>query len=272
MRSHLLDREAAPARSDVRELLVVWQHPVSRTLVPIGRLSHDDDGFHFSYTRAASQVQDFRPLPGLGDLWMRYSSQALPAIFRQRVMEADRPDFTQYVASLGLAPEMATPWEQIVRSGGSRAGDTLQFMEIPRVSEGRALARFLASGVRHIPNQTRVLSGQSVHVTTEEHEDALRALAPGAMVDLVPEDGNEYDRCATLVTRAGVPVGYVPQLLSASVRRLLTSHETQARVVRVNGPSAPPHLRLVLDLDTPVDQDFQFDVEGDWDPLSTEVD
>lgn len=271
MRSHLLDREAAPARSDVRELLVVWQHPVSRTLVPIGRLSHDD-GFHFSYTRAASRVEDFRPLPGLGDLRVRYSSQALPAIFRQRVMESDRPDFAQYVASLGLAPETATPWEQIVRSGGSRAGDTLQFMEIPRVTAGRARARFLANGVRHIPNQTRLIGGQAVRVTAEEHEDALRALAPGTTVDLVAEDGNEHDRCATLVTRAGVPIGYVPQLLSASVRRLLASRETQAQVVRVNGPAAPAHLRLVLDLDTPVDQEFQFDVEGDWDPLSTEAD
>jgi hypothetical protein len=126
---------------DVRDLLVLWQHPDTRELVPIGRFTYDGHTYTYDYTRAAATVADLRPLPGLDDLNHHYVSERIPAVFAQRVMQEDRPDFAEYVDTLGLDRVTATPWEQIVQSGGMRAGDTLQFMQVPRVIDGRALAR-----------------------------------------------------------------------------------------------------------------------------------
>ncbi len=127
-------------RPEVRDLLVLWQHPETRGIIPIGRFAHAGDGYSFAYTRAAATVGDFRPLPGLEDLHRRHVSDRLPPVFGQRVMEPDRPDYVEYLHTLGHVPSQATPWEQIVHSGGARAGDTLQFMPVPRVTDGRAFS------------------------------------------------------------------------------------------------------------------------------------
>ena len=189
-------RPDAPDAPAERVLLVLWQHPVTHEIVPIGRFTHDD-GFSFRYTRAAASVPDFRPLPGLGDLNRTYRSDQLPAVFEQRVMEPTRPDYADYLRDIGLDPAHATPWEQIVNSGGERAGDTLQFMQIPAVINGRARARFLVSGVRHVPGPDRVIAGRTVRVTDTQHENALRSLHPGQSLRVEAERGKP-GRCLRL--------------------------------------------------------------------------
>lgn len=265
----VLDRQlASPDASEVHDLLVLWQHPQTREIVPIGRFTNDGANFAFSYTRAAATIEGFRPLPGFADLHHRYISDRLPPVFGLRVMGSERPDFNEYINSLGLDPERASPWEQIVHSGGQRAGDTLQFMQVPTVTGSHARARFLANGVRHIPETTRVVNGRSITVTSDQHEEALRSLSPGAQILVAAEIGNGLDTCACLVTSAGVPLGYVPRVLSTSIRRLMSAAPVTLTVVRVGAPQTPSHLRLVLDLDVRVSPGFQFDPEGLWEPLS----
>lgn len=268
--STVLDRSALAADSPVsRELLVLWQHPETREIVPIGRFSHDGKTYCFVYTRAAATVPNFRPLPGLDDLGRRYETDRLPAVFRQRVMDPERPDYPDYLNSLGLDPAHATPWEQIVHSGGTRAGDTLQVMQVPTVAGGRARARFLANGVRHIPDRTRTISGHSVSITSEQHEAALRRLQPGDKVRVEREDDNPRDPRASLLTAEGVPLGYVPWALSSGVRSLMQTGALFAAVARIGDPSTPPHVRLVMDLDVPAPEGFEFDPDGRWEPLVT---
>ncbi len=264
----VLDRSSSADAPQARDLLVLWQHPETREIIPIGRFGHDGDTYTFAYTRAAADVKGFRPLPGLGDLSRRYVTDRIPAVFDQRVMESDRPDYAEYLASLGLDPADATPWEQIVESGGARAGDTLQFMQVPTVVDGRARARFFANGVRHIADGNRVVGGRSFHVTAEDHEVALRSLSMGDVVLIEIEDDNPADVCACLITTDGVPVGWVPRALSASVRRLLEAGHVFAVVARIGDPGTPSHLRLVLNLSVEAPSDFQFDVYGRWEPLA----
>lgn len=264
----VLDRPSTgPVESEVRDLLVLWQHPETREIVPVGRFANDGANFTFAYTRAAGTIQGFRPLPGMGDLHRQHVSNRLPPVFGQRVMEPDRPDYIEYLGSLGLDPSRATPWEQIVHSGGTRAGDTLQFMQTPTVTNGQARARFFASGMRHIPLDDRSIAGRVVRVSTEEHEAALRSLTPGTSLLVESEDDNQEDHCASLVTSEGVPLGYVPRVLSASIRELMSAEPVTTTVVRVGGPGTPPHLRLVLDLDVPAPSGFEFDPDGLWEPI-----
>ncbi|MGO1316607.1 MAG: hypothetical protein ACTMIR_06185 [Cellulomonadaceae bacterium] len=251
---------------------MLWQHPSEREIIPIGRMTYDGEAYGFDYTVAASRIQHFRPLSGLGRFGEHFENPVLPAIFRQRIMDTARPDFGNYATSLGLTTETATPWEQIVQSGGERAGDTLQFMQIPDVVNGQARARFLVSGVRHIPesrHQLRV-GGRDIEVSHAEHESALASLRPGSAVTLLAEDDNPKDPQAMLVSGSGTPLGWVPRLLAPAVRDLQVHQgDLSACVVRVNGPSSPPHLRLVLDLDAPAPQGFSFDPDGMWEPFSS---
>ena len=264
----VLERPRPLPNVQTDELLVMWQHPETREIIPIGRFSRRDNRYFFAYTVAAAAISGFRPLPGLDDLNRRYESPRIPAVFDQRVMSSDRPDYAEYLATIGLVD--ATPWEQIVASGGRRAGDTLQFMPLPTVVEGRAHSRFLANGISHIPERARRLPRGEVLVSREEQEAALRSLVPGDLIQLEPELDNPEDTAAVLLTIRGVPVGWVPRAMSASVRELLDVAPREVLVHRVNGPSAPFHLRLALDLNTPVPPGFTFDREGRWEPLGTQ--
>lgn len=264
----VLERHSTSGDAGVHDLLVLWQHPETREIIPIGRFGHHGDSYCFAYTRAAAGVPGFRPLPGLAELDRRYNRNSIPVVFGQRVMDRDRPDFAGYARSLGLDPTLATPWEQIVRSGGRRAGDTLQFMPVPVVVNRRAQARFLVNGVAHIPDEPRTLGGRTIHVTQSRQEEALQSLAQGSTVLIQAEDGNPRDPDACLVTVHGLPVGWVPRALSAGVRELLASGPIPATVLRVAEPGTPSHVRLALDLDVPSPPGFDFDRAGRWEPLA----
>ncbi|MCT1458957.1 hypothetical protein M3G03_05295 [Aestuariimicrobium sp. p3-SID1156] len=268
MRSTVLDRpiRGLPQRG-VSDLLVLWQHPGTREIVPIGRFAFDGEVYNFGYTRAAAEVDSFRPLLGFNSLTQSYSSRAMPAVFNQRIMSVDRPDFADYLATLGL-PTDASPWEQIVESGGGRAGDTLQFLPMPHVSDGRARARFFANGVRHVPGHRAELENGEVIVTGEEQERAIRQLHTGSSLALSPELSNPVDPDATLLTCEGVPVGWVPRVLSSSVRELHQNGATTVRVHRVSDSPEPSHTRLVLELDVPAPPGFLFDRPGNWSLLA----
>jgi hypothetical protein len=265
----LLDRHVATAGGPkVRELLVLWQHPDTREIVPIGRFDYNGQTYCFAYTRAAATIDGFRPLPGLGDLHRRYVSPRMPSVFSQRVMAPDRPDYAAYLRTIGLDSEHATPWEQIVYSGGSRAGDTLQFMQLPEVVDGRARARFLVNGIRHVPGEVRTLVGREITVAADQHEAILGNLETGDVLSVVAESSNPKDPSAALILADGVPIGWLPRVLSSSVRELLERGAVGVSVVRLGEPGTPPHLRLVLDLDVAVPDDFVFDRDGLWEPLS----
>ncbi|MFH8250521.1 hypothetical protein ACH3VR_09180 [Microbacterium sp. B2969] len=268
MPSHtLLEASASSVDPPAQELLVLWQHPLSREILPVGRLSFNGTTYGFDYTVAASRIEGFRALSGLGMLGQHTDSALLPAIFRQRVMEPTRPDFAAYVGTLGLSAADATPWEQILESGGGRAGDTLQFMEMPVVRGGYARARFFANGVRHIPGHVAVIAGHTLVTSEENHEHALQSLAPGDIVSVVAEEANKVDSQAALVTASGTPIGWVPRLLAPAFRRLLSSRPVELSVVRRNGPESPSHLRLVLELNAAAPSGFTFDPAGDWNAI-----
>lgn len=258
-----------PQSQALRSLLVLWQDPRDRSIQVIGQLGRHEAGYSFSYSRCALEINGFRPLPGLRDLATIYYSETLFPVFSQRVMSPSRPDYVTYLSSLGLAPDEDTPWEQILRSGGVRESDTLQFMELPLVSAGAVRATFLVNGVRHIPSRPMVVRGAALDVSAHAHESALASIHSGEELLLLEEDNNPRSVNATLVAnRAGVPLGYVPEVLALGVRELLRNGRVEVRAVRVNGPEVPPHIRLVTRLTAEAQNVFSFDPAGRWDPLA----
>lgn len=252
-----------------QRLVVTWQHPHSRSILPVGLLKKEWDGYSFVYLRAASEIEGFRPFIGFADLTKRYSSPELFPLFAQRAMDPRRPDFERYVSELGVEPE-ASPWEQIVKSGGGREGDTLQLFPVSEVSDGAFVCWFLVHGIRHLKTKSVDLRGEIKGPYSDAGlEDVLGALAPGDGLDLVPEDSNDFTPDAVLVsTSSGEPLGYVPELLLEPLGRAMRTGRPQVNVESINPPEAGWHLRILAKLSvSPVDG-FDF-LEGQyWETLA----
>ena len=93
------------AHMTTHHLFVTWRHP-DGLIHPVGRLtrsvSGEDEQYGFVYLKNAETLDDFHPLPGFPDLYRSYSHDELFPLFRARQMPRQRPDYAEYVETLGL--------------------------------------------------------------------------------------------------------------------------------------------------------------------------
>ena len=226
------DVTAWDAGRSMGRLVVAWQHPESRLISPVGLLEHGS-GYRFSYLRRAVGLSGFQPFLSFPEWERQYTSPTLFPLFAQRIMSPRRPDFSQFLRQLDL-DEDATPWEQLARSEGRSSGDTVQVFPIPPVqSDGSTVCLFLVHGIRHLNH------GQ------------LPDLRHGEPLTLRDVPTNPFDPAAVQVrTEGGKQLGFVPNLLLqhlAVIRAMPTA--VGLTVEHVNGPEAPPHLRLLARLE-----------------------
>ena len=252
-------------------LVVAWQHPGTRKIHPVAWLSYDGRSFRFAYIRNALTVDGFRPLLGFDDFRGTYRSERLFPLFAQRAMDARRPDFGRFVASLGLEGQVPEPWEQIARSQGRRRGDTLQFLPEPEVGGETLSYRFLVNGVRHVHEEPLYPDGREIQVSREDVESALASLKPGAALRLVREPLNMKNARAIIVAGpGGTPVGWVPDLLLDDMHRLMSSADVRVAAEHVNGADAPSHMRLLATLTARPAGEFRFFTGPEWAVLAPE--
>lgn len=236
-----------------RRMIVAWQHPDSRAILPIGILERGEHQYRFSYLETIHEIDGFRPLLGFADLERRYERQTLFHLFAQRAMSPRRPDYVRYVAELGLTPEDHEPWELLARSHGTREVDHLQLFPVPEVVDGTVRCPFLVHGIRHAPG------------SQEDHDLTIRRLAPGERLHLIPEPGNPANPAAVLVaTEDHEVIGWVPDLLLHDLHRLLSVAQVETRVLRANGPEAPAHLRVLAELSATGLGKFEFFSGPTW--------
>lgn len=254
----------------VRRLAVAWQHPVTRLISPVGVLEFDGGSYRFSYIANAVSVDGFRALLSFGDLHRSYESGTLFPLFAQRVMDPRRPDYGRYVSRLGLSDD-ATPWEQMARSGGRRDGDLLQLFPEPELhDDGSVSASFLVHGVRHVPEDD-LRDGEGQLVTQEALAKRLASLHVGESLRFLRQPMNAVNERAVLtMTQDGFPLGWVPDLLLEDLYRLSKGEPERVEVVvqQVNGPDAPPHLRLLALLIAQPEETYEPFAGPSWEPLS----
>jgi hypothetical protein len=209
-------------------LVVAWQNPEDRRIVPVGMLEHGYEGYRFRYLRRASRTPGFRPFLSFPEWYGDYRSEWLFPLFAQRIMSPRRPDFQDFLHQLDLAPG-ATPWEQLARSEGRSSGDTVQVFPVPTVqADGLTTCMFLVHGVRYCNG------GQ------------LPPLVAGQEVKLRDQPTNPKNPLAVQVVAQDVPIGWVPDLLLGYIREVREEGSPRLTVQHVNGPTAPPHLRVLL--------------------------
>lgn len=220
-------------------LVVAWQNRASRLISPVGLLEHGV-GYRFRYLRSADDVVGFRPFVGFPDLERTYVSADLFPLFSKRVMSARRPDFQQFLAQLHLSRD-ADPWEQLARSEGRSAGDAVQVFPVPWVADnGSTVCRFLVHGIRHVTG------------------GVMPDLVPGETLVTRDDPANRVNAGAVQICTAdGRPLGYVPDLLLEHLRTMQATAPTRLTVEHVNGPEAPPHMRLLVRLEGRVPRGYQ---------------
>ncbi|MGC5165670.1 hypothetical protein [Luteimicrobium sp. DT211] len=258
-------RHEGPAAPSPQRMIVAWQHPDSRAILPVGVLTRTERDYTFAYLESVREIDGFRPLLGFRDFDQRYHSSELFHLFAQRVMSSRRPDYARYVTELGLNPEDFEPWEQLARSQGSRAVDRLQLFPVPSVVGGSVRCAFLVHGTRHVPGQEFVVDGEPVLMSLMEYEAMLSALEAGTEVHLLSQPENLVNPEALLVVGdARSPLGWVPDFLVHEVRRLQEVTTVEARVLRVNGAEASPHLRVLAELRAEGAEGFEFFSGPEW--------
>ena len=148
--------ERVPAR-----LFIAWQDPDGRGYHPVALLRHDEaevgGSYVFRYLKNAAALDGFSPFVAFPDLHVEYRSPDLFSFFTNRVMSPRRPDYPQFLETLGLPGDAAA--FDILGRLGARATDSIEVFPEPEVdpSSGRMTTRFFVRGIRHVEGAEPVL-------------------------------------------------------------------------------------------------------------------
>jgi len=112
-------------------LFVVYQNSVSRAWVPVARLTHDGQFYHFSYTRGAKDLPNFVPFGRMTELDAEDVSEQIFPLFAIRSLPKSRPEYRGCLSWLGLDNVSYDTLEELGRSGGLRTTDSLELIPYP---------------------------------------------------------------------------------------------------------------------------------------------
>jgi hypothetical protein len=228
-------------------LYVFWQHPVSRSWLPVGILRRAADGFEFRYTKGAEQADGFVPFGRMHSLHKRYKSSDLFPFFSNRIMSPKRPEFNQFTQWIAAEQEADDPLVLLDRTGGKRATDPLVLYSKPEPNERNEFdLLFLCHAIEYLP---RSASDRIAMLNADE------SLFP--MFDVL----NPYDQHAIAI-RTDDPrhlIGYVPRFFVRELRTCIESarrEDVHFKVARVNR-EAPLQFRLWCRFTSPWPRGFK---------------
>jgi len=178
---------------------------------------HESDArtwYRFRYIQGAKRAQDQAGFPLLVEfpkLDRNYEFGELFPVFQNRVTRPTRPDFSDYVHSLGLA-ESADAFDILSVSGGRRVTDPYGvFPKLKKDTDGNLTCRFFLNGSRSISKEareritdlreneslhlelTRSVAGQTAQILTEDRQ--MIGWAPryiAAILAAVPEKSIKF--------------------------------------------------------------------------------
>jgi hypothetical protein len=257
------------AQKQLQALIVTWRKPTDRAYIPLGRLisglGPDYPEYEFAFLNGVKDAlaQGLGPLLAFPDINRVYRSNELFPFFQNRVMQPGRPDYSDFVNTLALEPEHATPMDILIRTGGSRVTDPFEIFECP-VQPMRAgcfppySTHFLAHGLRH-------LSKLSLN--------RINSLQCDEQLYLMCDCQNNYDgRALAMRTSDRIIVGYLPGFLLEEALRLWEQCQyITCYVVKANPPTVPLQQRLLCRLETCWPEGFRPFATEPFRPISTEA-
>lgn len=214
----------------VQTLFLSWQtRKPNYWWFPVGKMDivHESDArtwYRFRYTRGAKRAQDQARFPLLVEfpkLDRSYEFGELFPVFQNRVTRPTRPDFSDYVRSLGLT-ESADAFDILSVSGGRRVTDPYGvFPKLAKDDDGSFACRFFLYGSQHLPPQA---------------QERIKKLQEGEALHMGMELTNQPNGLALQIqTEDHRMIGWAPRYLIAELAATAAdSCEYSARVLRNN--------------------------------------
>ncbi len=231
----------------MKSLFVACQDPQSRQWAPVGRLSKDDNQYHFVYTQGARQLPNFTPFGRMADLKAEYVSEQLFPLFANRILAKSRPEYDDYLGWLGMNREKYDALDELARTGGLRATDSLEVFSCPQPTKNHSYEVFFF--------------GRGLRYLHAENPRRVAELKPGDPLYLMQDIQNQHDKQALLL-RTDDPVtlaGYAPRYFSAEFSQLLSTLDVEKVKVVVEKVNldAPLQYRILCRLVAPWPVNFQ---------------
>ena len=225
-------------------LFLAWQDPKWHRWYPIGKLTHENGTYRFSYTQGALEAKaaGFAPLTAFPDVHASYESDKVFPLFANRLLPKNRPEYQDFIEWLSLPQDEADPVAILARSGGDNVTDTLEVFPRPeRDADAAYCAHFFLRGLRH-QNPCAI--------------KRVEALEPGERLFVIPDVQNPFDEQAILLrtterTKQDMHLlGYLPRYLASELKPLSWEalKAAEVEVVRVNPAPAPIHFRVLCRL------------------------
>ena len=242
----------------MKELFVAYQDAASRSWAPVGRLTREGEQYHFVYTRGAKEMSNFVPFGRMTELDAEYVSEHLFPLFANRILPKSRPEHADYMRWLGLSEVGHDALDELARTGGLRATDTLELIPCPEPTAANQYeVFFFCRGLRHLP---------------EVSQPRFSQLKNDEPLYLMQDLQNSHDEMALLM-RTSDPatlVGYVPRYYSAeftNLIKLVGRNAVKVTVEKVN-PEAPIQYRILCKLSAPWPSQFAPCKNGQYEVLS----
>lgn len=225
----------------------------SRRWFPVGRLdieTRPTPNYRFRYIRGAKRAQDQAKFPLLVEfpkLDRSYEFGELFPVFQNRVTRPTRPDFPDYVHSLGLT-EDASAFDILSVSGGRRVTDPYEvFPKLAKTSDGNFVCRFFLHGEER---------------TTPAARDRTHRLQPGETLRATTDpDDTDSGSAVQLRTEDGQVIGWTPDYLVPELTPVLANpSQCSAQVAQIN--QRPYKNRHVI-----IEMHGNW---GDYEPMSSE--
>ena len=230
----------------MKALFIAWQDAQTRRWAPVGRLTREGGIYQFVYTRGAEEMPNFRPFGRMRDLHKAYKSEELFPMFANRILAKNRPEYKDYLRWLGLTDSEYDELEELARTGGLRATDSLELFPCPEPTAGKNYeVYFFSRGLRHLHKENEARTGK---------------LTAGERLYLMQDLQNPHDAMALLL-RTDDPitlVGYAPRYYSAEFTQLIKSTDPEHVKVTVEqvNRDAPIQYRLLCKLVSPWPANF----------------
>jgi len=231
-----------------KTLVLCWREPKSRSWIAVGKLWQEDGRYKFRYTKGVKKALSSGNFTMFGQMLEKdktYVSDELFSLFKNRLLQKSRPEYKEYLRWLGLDMNL-TPIDELARTNGIRATDSLALFEVPQKKDSKYITYFFSHGISHLPHN---------YVKRIEHlkkEDKLY---------IMQDIQNEIDQYA-LMLRTDDPVelmGYCPRIYTKDLNRLIEingANNLKVTIETINY-DAPLQLRLLCRLETDWFEEFE---------------
>ena len=227
------------------ELILSWKNTTTHMWEPVGRLKFQNNRYFFQYTKGAQNSKEFKPFEKMDNLNKIYESEELFPLFKNRLLQKSRPEYSEYLDWLDINNTKMHPMEELALTGGVRATDSLQLFPLPLKNNGYYEVKFFSHGIRYL---------------APSYVERANELETGDKLYLMKDIQNSHDKYALTLRTEDPPelVGYCPKNYVKDFNSLIERNGAENIEVSVvkNNKTAPSQLKLLCKLKAKWYEDF----------------